>query len=240
MAKLKGFIAVVLALALIVAGAYFPKAVSLFLDWRNNGNASSNPIASIRFELDNNIPSLGKLAILSKLGSSIELTESKAKMSKEEVMEAVYNGIQPYIDAQLIAYSEFEVEMYPSLIQSKTDQALQSVVWFVEITGDPSNYTFLQLIVDDDTGSILMISFTYETLDATLVGTEALAVFADIFFTGLGIDDYAQFVVPDLEYAYVGDNANAIRYRFGDAVYDEVNIDLYVHEHGFYIEFPSI
>lgn len=240
MAKLKGFIAVVLALALIVAGAYFPKAISLFLDWRNNGNASSNPIALIRFELDNNIPSLGKLAILSKLGSSIELTESKAKMNKEEVMEAVYNGIQPYIDAQLIAYSEFEVDMYPSLIQSKTDQALQSVVWFVEITGDPANYTFLQLIVDDETGSILMISFTYETLDATLVGTEALTVFADIFFTGLEIDDYAQFVVQDLEYAYVGDNANAIRYRFGDAVYGEVNIDLYVHEHGFYIEFPSI
>ena len=240
MAKLKGFIAVVLALALIVAGAYFPKAVSLFLDWQNNGNASSNPIASIRFELDKHIPSLGKLAILSKLGSSIELTESKAKMSKEEVMEAVYNGIQPYIDAQLIAYSEFEVNMYPSLIQSKTDQALQSVVWFIEITGDPSNYTFLQLIVDDETGSILMISFTYEALDATLVGSEALTVFADIFFTGLGIDDYAQFVVQDLEYAYVGDNANAIRYRFGDAVYGEVSIDLYVHEHGFYIEFPSI
>ena len=217
MAKLKGLIAVVLALALIVAGAYFPKAISTILDWQNGGNVSTNPISSIRIEISKDIPSLGKLALLSRLGSSIELTESKAKMNKEEVMEAVYTGIQPYVDSQLLAYSEQSVQMYPSLIQAKDDQDLQSIVWFVEITGDPANYTFLQLILDDETGRILMISFTM-----------------------LGIDDYAQFVVRDLEYAYVGDNANAIRYRFGDAVYGEVNVDLYVHEHGFYIEFPSI
>ena len=240
MAKLKGLIAVVLALALIVAGAYFPKAISTILDWQNGGNVSTNPISSIRIEISKDIPSLGKLALLSRLGSSIELTESKAKMNKEEVMEAVYTGIQPYVDSQLIAYSEQSVQMYPSLIQAKDDQDLQSIVWFVEITGDPANYTFLQLILDDETGDIIMISFTHENLEGLLFGMEALSAFADIFFTMLGIDDYAQFVVRDLEYAYVGDNANAIRYRFGDAVYGEVNVDLYVHEHGFYIEFPSI
>lgn len=240
MAKLKGFIAVVLTLALIVAGAYFPKAISTILDWQNCGNVSTNPISSIRIEIAKDIPSLGKLALLSRLGSRIELAESKAKMNKEEVMGAVYTGIQPYVDAQLMVYSGFEVNMYPSLIQAKDDQDFQRIVWFVEITGDPANYTFLQLILDDETGDIIMISFTQENLEGTLVGIEALSVFADIFFTGLGIDDYALFVVPDLEYAYVGDNANAIRYRFGDAVYGEVNVDLYVHEHGFYIEFPSI
>lgn len=240
MAKLKGLITVVLALALIVAGAYFPKAISTILDWQNGGNVSTNPISSIRIEISKDIPSLGKLALLSRLGSSIELTESKAKMNKEEVMEAVYTGIQPFVDSQLLAYSEQSVQMYPSLIQAKDDQDLQSIVWFVEITGDPANYTFLQLILDDETGDIIMISFTHENLEGLLFGMEALSAFADIFFTSLGIDDYAQFVVPDLEYAYVGDNANAIRYRFGDAVYGEVNVDLYVHEHGFYIEFPSI
>ena len=84
-----------------------------------------------------------------------------------------------------------------------------------------------------------MISFTHENLQGMLGGTEALSAFTDIYFTALGFDDYAQFLVRDLEYAYVGDNANAARYRFGDAVYGEVNVDLYVHEHGFYIEFPS-
>lgn len=240
MAKLKGFIAVVLALVFVVAGAYFPKAISIFLDWRNNGTASLNPIASIRIELGKNIPSLGKLAILSRLGSSIELTESKAKMSREEVLDAVHNGIQPYLDAQLMVYSEADIQIHPSLIQSQTDQGFQSIVWFVEITGEISNYTFLQLIIDDETGSILMISFTHENLQGLLVGTEALSAFTDIYFTALGLDDYAQSLVPDLEYAYVGDNANATRYRFGDAVYGEVNVDLYVHGHGFYIEFPSV
>ena len=98
MAKLKGFIAVVLALTLIVAGAYFPKAISTILDWQNSGNISTNPISSIRIEIAKDIPSLGKLALLSRLESTIEIPESKAKMSKEEVMEAVYTGIQPYVD----------------------------------------------------------------------------------------------------------------------------------------------
>lgn len=241
MAKLKGFIAVILTLALIVAGAYFPKAVSIFLDWKNNKNASSNPISPIRFEIAKDIPSLGKLAILSKLDNCIELSESKATMTEEDVMDAVYEGIQPYIDSLLIAYSEKDVQMYPSLLlQAEGNQDLQSIAWFVTIAGDPANYTYLQLLIDDETGSILMISFTYENLEAPLVGTEALTVFADIYFNGLGIDNYAQFAARDLEYAYVGDNANAVRYRFGDAVYGEVNIDLYVHDHGFYVEFPSI
>ena len=154
-------------------------------------------------------------------------------------MEAVYTGIQPYVDSQLMAYNEQSVQMYPCLMQAKDDQGLQSIAWFVEITGDPINYTFLQLVVDDETGNILMISFTHENLQGLLFGIEALTVFADIFFNGLGIDDYASYLVPDLEYAYVGDNANAIRYQLGDSVYGEVNVDLYVHEHGFYIEFPS-
>lgn len=241
MAKLKVFLAVIVTLALIAAGACLPKAVSLVLDQKNNGNASASPISSIRFEFEKDIPALGKLALLSRLDSSIELTESKATMTQTEVMDAVYEGIQPYIDALLIAYSEKDVELYPSLIlQAQDNQDLQGIVWFVNIGGDPANYTYLQLLVDDETGKLLTLSYTYEALDAPVIGTEALTAFADIYFNGLGIDNYAQFAVPDLEYAYVGDDANAIRYRFGDAVYGEVNVDLYVHSHGFYVEFPSM
>ena len=241
MAKLKGFVAVILTLALITAGACFPKAVSMLLDWRNNGSAAVNPISSIRFEIAKDIPTLGKLALLSKLDSSIDLPEYKATMSPEEVMDAVYEGIQPYVDAQLIVYSEQEVEMHPSMLfQADGNQDLQGIVWFVNISGDPSNFTYLQLLIDDETGKILTISYTYEEPDAALVGTEAMIVFAEIYFNGLGIPEYTEYIVPDLEYAYVGDDANAIRYRFADAVYGDVNVDLYVHGHGFYMDFPSM
>lgn len=241
MAKLKGFLSVILTMALIAAGACFPKAVSIFLDQKNNGSISTNPISSIRFEVQKDIPALGKLALLSKLGSSIELTEKKASMSPAEVMDAVYAGIQPYVDAQLIVYSEKDVEMHPSMLfQADGNQDLQGIVWFVNIGGNTSNFTYLQLLIDDETGKILNISYTYEALDAPLVGTEVLTVFADIYFNSLEIPQYADFIVPDLEYAYVGDDANAIRYRFKDSIYGEVTVDLYVHSHGFYVDFPSI
>ena len=60
MAKLKGFIAVVFTLVLIVAVAFFPKAISILLDLKNNGTASLNPIASIRIELEKKHSLLGQ------------------------------------------------------------------------------------------------------------------------------------------------------------------------------------
>lgn len=241
MSKLKGFVAIVFALAVISAGAYFPKIVSLCLDWSNTGNVSYDPITSIRLEIKKDIPALGKLAMLSRMDGNIELSESKAKMTKEEVMDAVYNGLQPYIDAQLAVYSEQEVQMHPSLFWVQNDPDLQGIVWLVTVYGDPDpvDFTFFDMVIDDETGQILRIFYTSEAPSDVLTGTDALSAFADIFFTGLNIDDYRQGAASDLEYAYVGDNATAIRYRFGDALYGEINIDLYVYEHGFYIEFPS-
>lgn len=240
MGKLKGFIAIISALALIFLTAYFPKIISMFLDWRNTGNASYNPIASIQLEIKTDISPLGRLAMLSRMDGNIELSESKAKMSKEKVMEAVYYGLQPYIDSQLAVYSEQDVQMHPSLIQVQNDQALQGIVWMVTVSGDPANFTFFDMIIDDETGHILRINYTSEALRDTLIGTEALYAFSDIYFTSLGIDDYTHFAASDLEYAYLGDNTTAIRYRFGDALYGEINIDLYVHDRGFYVEFPNV
>ena len=242
MNKLKEFTALMLTLALIAAGAYLPKAVSLFLDRSDTGNASFAPISSLRFEISKNIPSIGKLAILSRLDSSFELRESKAQMTQQEVLDAIHTGVQPYIDAQLMVYSEADVEMRPTLVQAQDDQALQSVVWLVAISGDPADSSLLQMVIDDETGNILMISSACENvnIEASLAGPEALAVLADIYFTGLGIDDYARSEVRDLEYAYTQDNTSAVRYCFYDSTYGEVNVDLYVHEYGFDIEFPGV
>ena len=174
------------------------------------------------------------------MNGTIGLSEDKAKMTKEEVMAAIHVGLQPYIDAQLVAYSENEVQLHPSLIQVQNHPELQSIVWIVTITADFPSYTYFDLMIDDETGHILLISYASDGFKDALVGTEALSAFADIYFTSLGINDYMKFVVPDLEYAYVGDNAVAMRYRFGDTTYGEVNVDLFVIEHGFYIQFPRM
>ena len=240
MSKVKVFLTVTLALALICVGAFFPKITARFLDLRNAGNASYNPITSVRLEIKTDIPSIGKLAMLCNMDSNIEISESKATMTASEVMEAVYSELQPYIDSQLLTYSEYEVYMQPSLVQSSNNQNLQGIVWWVTISGDPSNYSFLDLAIDDETGHILRINYSIEDPTDNISGLEALYVLSDIYFSGLDMNYYESYAVSDLEDTYVGDNAVAIRYRFGDVVYGEVNVDMYVYEHGFYMEFPNV
>ncbi|MBQ8831487.1 MAG: hypothetical protein IJ017_07800 [Oscillospiraceae bacterium] len=240
MSKLKVFLTVIPALALICIGAFFPKIIAKFLDIQNTGNASYNPIESVRLEIKTDIPSLGKLAMLSSMDSNITISESKANMTTEEVMEAVYSGLQPYIDSQLLTYAEYEVYMQPSLVQSSNNQNLQGIVWWVTISGEPSDYCFLDLAIDDETGQILRINYSVEDPTDNIGGLEALYILSDIYFSGLSMNYYENYAVPDLEDTYVGDNTVAIRYRFGDVVYGEVNVDMYVHEHGFYMEFPNV
>lgn len=240
MRKFKVTVAVLLTLALLIGGAYIPKLVALLGDWHNTGSASLNPMASVELNIYQDISSIGKLAMMGRIDRVIPISESMSKMTREEVMDAVYNGLTPYMDAQLVIYNENYVEMRPYLTQVPDMPELHRVVWIITVSGDDSDFTFFDLVIDDETGNILRISYTVEKPRDTIIGAAALNIFADIFFSGLGIEDYREFAADDLEYAYVGDHADAIRYSFRDVLYGEVNVDLYVHENGFYIEFPSV
>ena len=238
--KFKTGMIVLLTVLVLAAGAFFPKLVAGFMDGRTIGKSSIDPMVSVELNIYKEIPSVGKLVMMGRYDSLLPILERKAKKTNEEVMDAVYEGLTPYMDTGLVAYQEKQVEMKPYLIQVTDMPELQKVVWQVTIAGTDTDYTYLDLIVDDDTGQILRISYTKESVMESYLEAESFAIFADIYFSGFGIADYVEFEVPDLNGAYVGEKANAIRYRFGDEVYGEVNVDLYIHAHGFYVEFPRV
>lgn len=237
MGKLKGFFAIVFAAAFLLLVSFFPKIIGLFLD-RSTGNPTFSPISPVRLEIRSDISPIGRLAMLSRMDSNIKLSESKASMTKEKVLEAVHNELQPYLNAQLMVYNERDVQMQPVLVQG--DSELQGIVWLVTVSGEQTDFSFLDMAIDDETGRILRISYTVENPTGDIVGMEALYLFADIFFSGLEIEDHWAYAVPDLEYAYTGDGGDAIRFRFEDAQYGQITVDLFVHDHGFYVEFPTM
>ena len=65
-----------------------------------------------------------------------------------------------------------------------------------------------------------------------------LARFAETYFGGLAVENYENFATEELENRYIGDDVAGIRYRIGDTAYGEVNLDLYVHPYGFYVDTP--
>lgn len=239
MRKFKAAVTVLLTLALLIAGAYIPKLVARFLDWQATGKGSLDPIASVELNIHQELSSIGKLAMMNRIDSLLPIRESKARMTTEEVMDAVYEGLTPYMDAQLATYYENRVEMRPYLVQVPDTPELQRVIWQVTVSGDDSDFTFFDLIIDDETGNILRINYTAENPQIPYGRDETLNLFMEIFFSSLGIDNFGEYLVEDLEYAYTGDNATAVRFRFEDEQYGGVNVDMFVHENGFYIEFPN-
>ena len=239
MRKFKVAVVVLLTVTVLITGAYIPKLVARFLDWQTTGKESLNPMASVELNIYQELSSTGKLAMMSRIDSLLPISESKARMTSNEVMEAAYEGITPYIDTQLAIFSEKSVQMRPYLVQVLDMPELQRVIWHITISGDEANFTLFDLVIDDETGHFLNISYSSEKPLDTIVGVDALNIFVDIFFSGLGVEDYWKFVVSDFENAYVGDNANEVRFRFVDTQYGEINVALNVYDCGFYVEFPS-
>lgn len=239
MRKFKATAAVLITVAVLIAGAYIPRLVAHFLDWQTAGKSTLNPIASIELHIRKELSPIRKLVMIGSCESLLPIRESKAGMTSKEVMDAVIQGLTPYLDTQLVVLYDEQVDMQPYLVQVPGIPELQKVIWQVTISGNDSDFSYFDLLIDDESGNILAIDFTAENPKHPHTKDEVLVLFADIFFSGLGIEDHWEFLVKDLESAYVGDNAKAIRFRFEDPQYGEVNIDLFVHDYGFYIEFPN-
>lgn len=236
MSKLKTGIAAVLTLALLVGGAFFPKLVSAVQDQISRDNATSNPIRSIQLEIEKNVSVLGRMVMLVNVQGAIELTENKTKMTSQEVMDAARKGLQPYIDVNLIKYNEAEVTLSPHLLQVPDMLELQGIVWSVAITIAADPYSYINLIIDDETGHILQIWYASEDNPCDIPAEDALVLLAEIFFSSLDLDYAAQGIA--VESIYANDALNAAnRYCFTDPKYGEVLVDLYVYPEGFYIEY---
>lgn len=241
MGKLKSVIAVLATAALITVCGLFPNIFFFLADRSQGKEADFIPINPVRLEIKPELTSLGKLAVLCGADFHLELSEAQTNLTKEQVTEAVHKGLMPFTDTALISYVGENMELRPELFQVSQNPDLQAVVWLVDLThelyGDPKTFTNIGLVIDDETGTVLAISYTCETPGKAPVGKEALSIFADIFFSGLGVADHSRYQVSDLEYA--GDNGDAFRYCFTDDLWGEVFVDLYVHDHGFYVEFPD-
>lgn len=238
MRKLRTVLVLLLAAALLAALAAMPKIVAAVQDGSIMGRAQFEQVRSVQLEIRQNIPSLGKLALMGKMDGVIEIPEESASLSAEEAQKLAYSVLDSYIAKGLMEpFEHWTYEARPLLASG--DPELSGIFWDVVIVGDPEVFYCVQVAIDDETGKLLRINFTSNYLIQESEQEEFLYDFADLYFNGLDISEYGQFATDDLEEEYVGDNGVAVRYCFGDLVYGEINVDLHVYNYGFYTEFPD-
>lgn len=241
MGKPKTFLILLLSLVLLAALAMLPNAVAAVQDSGTLGQTQVSQLQPVQLEIRDDPPAMARLAMMNGLGSVIEVPDQVATMTREEAKEAALTQLQPYMDAGLIdLYDIFHTEIRCMLGQASSNSELNSIFWTVTVIRDDEGLLVIDTAIDDETGSLLWISVT-DNYAPYINDPEAILMpFAEIYFTGLGIDDYGYYVTDDLAEQYIGDDAYGIRYRFGDMIYGEVNVDLYVYPYGFYTEFPVV
>lgn len=238
MGKVKTGLTVVLALALLVTGAFIPRLVCRIQDEKNSEAPAFAPMPSVRLDMKERATIVDRLFMMAKVDGYIRIDESKAKHSGEEILTLVQQAIEPYVTIPIMDYRDDRIKLYPSLAKVDDAPELQGIVWFVTFSGEgKEGYSFLDLIVDDETGKVLVISYTQEAeTEKWLSAQETMEVFAELYFTNMGISEYREYQNGEMTHAYVDGESNGWRFSFGDITYGQVDVDLYVHEYGFYAE----
>lgn len=240
MGKLKTGALLLLTLALIAAGAFLPKIVLAVQDSRVTKDPAYHQIPAIQLQIQEPIRPQCRLAMMDKLDGVVEIPEEKASMTQAEAIEAASAALKPYMEAGLIVpFQQGSVVARPLLAHVPENPDLMGIFWTVTFTEDSELFYFLVAAIDDETGELLQINYTISKPLEQADWQYILQAFSYLYFTALDIPDYAEFATRDLEESFIGDT-QAIRYRFGDIAFGEINVDLLVHEYGFYTEFPDL
>lgn len=244
MRKLKRILVLLLAAGIIAVCALLPGMIAAYQDGTSLGQTHYETVPNIQLQIrgEEETPAMAKLAMMARLEGGIEISESLAAMSRVEAEERALAILEEYVAAGLA--EDFEPVVLNSrcmLASTAVDPVLNGVFWMVTlVSGDDRQYAQFDLALDDESGLLLAVSYANENPIPQQQREVKLAAFADFYFGSLGIGDYAAFATDDMETQYTGENGCVVRYRFGDTVYGEVNVDLYVHEYGFYTEFPYL
>ena len=240
MGKLKTVLILLLTVLLVICVAYLPRIVASVQDKGTMGEVHYGQTQSVQLEIREKVSSMGKLAMLGRLGGTIDIPDGKASMTREEVELAAMEALQPYVDAGLVSpFSVYSMDIRCVLGHTAIGPALSGIFWTVFLTGDEEGLFAADLIIDDETGRLLHISITDNFFAPAVGKAESLAIFAELYFTGLDIPDYGQYATDHLDDWYIGENVEGVRYWFPETDYGEIFMDFYIHQYGFYNQIPG-
>lgn len=240
MGKMRKSLILVLTLLCISLMAFLPRFTGWLQDRRTENKVHYEESAQVRLEIQQDMSLLGKLSLLGRMEGGLEVPEAMAELTAEEAEQAAVAALQPYLEAGLIPeFALWHIEARPMLILTPEKVDLGGLLWTVFILGDEEGVMNMSLDIDDATGTLLRLNFSYEYWEQTDL-SGAFSRLGEVYFSGLGVEDYERFATDDLEALYIGDNTVGRRYRFADAVYGEVNLDLYVHRYGFNVTTPYV
>ena len=240
MVKVKSVLAVLLTVLLLAGGGLLPTAASHFQDKTTTNTVQYENIEALQLRLEEKVLSMTyqeKLFLVMN-GVGMEITDENTKIKEEQIMEATYTALLPYMDLFLGgSFDNDYMECYPVMVYDESDPSRYAYYWHVTMSLDMSMNDSVSVILDDETGKILAV----ELIDPEMYIEEAYLqklqyTLASVYFADLGIEPVAEWPVETAPYEETGSSLAAVNYIFIDDVHGaEINVQIGVRSDGFYI-----
>lgn len=248
MTKLKNGLVLLLVFLLVVLGAVLPGAVARVQDELTAGQMQYADVDSLQLKLEERSQALSmqeKLALIPN-GVGVEVNSEVTDMKGAQVLETLYTQLESYADLGLLTHDLDNdlLEFSPVMVYDEADSKRYSFYWRVTTSFDGAEYDSLNVILDDETGTILAMEYVNPNL---YIEAESLweyqEILRKIYFGNLGLEpvdamalDTEGILGEAMESVMdSGDSYTVMRYQLIDVRYGEVNVEITVHSNGFII-----
>lgn len=241
MGKVKNTLVILLTMILLAAGSLLPSAAAYMQDETTANVVQYENIEALQLKLEEEQPTMSMLEKLFLMvnGTGKEVTEDVMRMNGGEAIEAAYAALQPYADIYGLPLDNDELQYFSHVVFDENDPYTLNNYWQIYLSLDISENDQITVILDDETGKLMAMELNDwdMNIDAAYLQELQDAV-SEVYIGALGLDPVAAWPV-DVESAGVGyDQGNVYmitRYQFVDVRYGEVNVEVGVHNDGFYI-----
>ncbi len=236
----KALIALLLALILLVAGAFLPKITGAIMDRSDTNQMEFAQVSDIQLEFVQSDVSMDEiLGILCKATHDVEVPTDLAVRSSGEIQQLAAQALTHYHDAGFFPHSIDPATQLqtciPILEYEQSSRRKSNIFWNLSY-GPKDGAWALGLILDDRTGAVCGISYVREdqdtgnTAEPLYQDPEAMAnTFADIFLDGLG----DSFPVSDLAISTDKEMVSAT-VTWPDTINGDCHLIFYILDNAFY------
>ena len=242
--KNKALLALVLAVALLIAGAFLPGIVGAIMDRSASNKMEFAQVNDIQLEfVQTEIPIEEILGILCKGTHAVEIPGDLAGHSQSDILRLAQQAVGHYQDAGLIPHIiDFSADLQsctPQLRYQQASSRKSNIFWNIIL--EPSDNSWrLEMVLDDRTGILCSINYDYRVIDTNSTNllypdrTSSLTTFSSLFLQDLG-GSFAEMTVDALSVnTPAEDDYTSATITWADTIKGECHIVLYMLDSAFY------
>lgn len=229
------------ALSVIVLGAFLPQLASAWLFPSNSGKVNFIAVNNVQLEFDSTGQQSQiseKLAMLVKYNDTMELPDSLATLTDDRILEILQDTVGKYQKAGLLPVGLQQLtkrdilSAQPYMVSWDLSDIQSTIFWNVSVL--LTNGQYLDLILDDQTGTVCSITLTKsdETLETTVNTAQLknqMRALCSLYLEELGTA-FSRFDADSIaSNAYFqGENTLISTLSWSDIMYGEVRINFLI------------